>query len=343
MDQCTSFPRKAGHFTLLVFAVIWWGMVSLLDHAILTGVWNQWKAQQTYIAAIATVLSSDVKETDGDEGTSYKPHITYELDVEGTLYRSERTKFAAQPSGRRTARAIVRDHPAGESITVYHDPMNPSRAVIFPEVTGADIAHVVFVIPFNVAGLGMLFTCISGLRSGIQRPAGNTLIADDGVVARLQLSDAKAIYALIGVPGIVCFIGVIVLGLGWGFKPPIEVPLAILGASGTLGVWCAWRTYRAHSRGENELAVDRRVNTITLPRHIAKQVGRDTLPFCAIERVVVETKQPCDDSGSIGQHFVNLETTSEIETRHVTLMLTSNQHRAEGLALWLRNQVGTAR
>src|SRR5262245_9024358 len=96
------------------------------------------RAAQAWPSAPGVVLSSFVNtessydSTSNSETTSYHPHVTYEYDVNGQRYRSERLKAsdgfyrAGMLPG--NAQAVVDRYPPGAQITVYYNPANPQES-----------------------------------------------------------------------------------------------------------------------------------------------------------------------------------------------------------------------
>lgn len=104
--------------------VFLYGVPILLD-ARKTWGWAEVDGQVT--ASAVRMKSKGVRE-----GESYKPHVTYRYDVDGESFESHQLWLGDNvylPS-RLRAKRIAERYPVGETVTVYHDPADPSRAVL---------------------------------------------------------------------------------------------------------------------------------------------------------------------------------------------------------------------
>jgi hypothetical protein len=234
MDQPAT-PKRAATLALLVFATFWCTLVGLFDTLALRGTLNQWRAHRAFVPVDATVLSSDIREEDGEDGTAYIPVIRYEYTANNTRYESDRLRYGQPPTARRTANRIVSDHPPGKSVQAFIDPADPTRSVLFPKLKGADLSLIVFLVPFNAIGVFLLSASIANL---LGRPSPLANSKPWRPTSRLT----SALAALLGIPAVVCFIATFIFAFGWSFNPPLEAPLAVLAASALLGLWSAART-----------------------------------------------------------------------------------------------------
>lgn len=236
MDQ-TATPKRATGLALLLFAAFWCTLVGVFDTLALRGTLNQWQAHRDFVPVDATVLSSDIREEDGEDGTAYIPVIRYEYSANNIRHESDRLRYGQPPTSRRTAKRIVSDHPPGRPIQAFIDPTDPTRSVLFPKLKGSDLTLIVFLVPFNAAGVFLLTVSIAALL-GRPSPSASQSTPQWRPASRCT----SALAALLGIPAVICFIATFIFAFGWSFNPPLEAPLAVLAASAVLGLWCAVRS-----------------------------------------------------------------------------------------------------
>jgi hypothetical protein len=234
MDQPAT-PKRATGLALLLFAAFWCTLVGVFDTLALRGTLNQWQAHRDFVPVDATVLSSDIREEDGEDGTAYIPVIRYEYSANNIRHESDRLRYGQPPTSRRTAKRIVSDHPPGKPIQAFIDPTDPTRSVLFPKLKGSDLTLIVFLVPFNAIGVYLLSASIASLL-GRSAPLANSN------PWRPASPLTSALAALLGIPAVICFIATFIFAFGWSFNPPLEAPLAVLAASAVLGLWCAVRS-----------------------------------------------------------------------------------------------------
>jgi len=89
-------------------------------------------AVQDYKPIEATVVSSELSETTGDEGgTQYSPHIVYNYTVDGKEYESDSYYYVDMSTDNRDwAATAVNEHPEGSTCTAYYSPENPQDSVL---------------------------------------------------------------------------------------------------------------------------------------------------------------------------------------------------------------------
>lgn len=91
------------------------------------------KASLDWPTAGGTVLYSEVEEDyDSEDGYTYYPRVTYQYNVDGQAYESDRVFFGADNTPEEDAYAIVAQFPAGSMVTVYYNPDKPKQSVLMP-------------------------------------------------------------------------------------------------------------------------------------------------------------------------------------------------------------------
>ncbi len=156
--------ENGGRGVAIVFFLIFAGAgLAMLFGLVLPKV-AEWLDMRQWHGTPATVIWSDVKEVDGDEGTSYKVDLFYRYEFAGREHRANRYDLMdGSSSGREGSREIARAHPAGSALTVYVDPENPWRAVVKRDA-GWWALFVLFPLPFIAVGIGGLWWMRKGRR-----------------------------------------------------------------------------------------------------------------------------------------------------------------------------------
>jgi hypothetical protein len=104
-----------------------------------------------------TVLASEVESSRSSEGgTTYRPSILYEYEVDGHLFEADQydPRGSISTSDRIGARAIVSEHPVGKKVDVYYNPNNPGKAMPSREL---ELGFQWFVLIFPAGGLFFAF------------------------------------------------------------------------------------------------------------------------------------------------------------------------------------------
>lgn len=107
------------------------------------------------------IKSSGVSSsTDGEGGTTYCLHVSYQYTVDGKTYDGDRVSYSTENSCNSWSENADDDYPEGKEITVYYDPNNPSESVLQPGLSGVDFFVCCFFI-FPLVGLLLLFGSIN--------------------------------------------------------------------------------------------------------------------------------------------------------------------------------------
>ena len=102
--------------------------------------WVQHHRLATYQPVPVTVLGTSVEEVSGDDGSTYRPVVTYRYEVAGRAYVASRVTPLNESRGRRWARDLADRFAVNERYTGYYDPARPQdafllrRSSVFPYV-----------------------------------------------------------------------------------------------------------------------------------------------------------------------------------------------------------------
>ena len=151
----TVSSTNDGRGCLLVFGLFWTSLLLMLDVVGFAPLRKQ-LASASYKPAPAVVLSSEVEIDRSGSSTSYWPKIRYQYQVDGRTFEGQRYRYFKM-SSRKLAHRVVADHPAGKATEVYYDPKDVREVVLARGVEPNDFFFVLFLIPFHLAGFGLLW------------------------------------------------------------------------------------------------------------------------------------------------------------------------------------------
>lgn len=109
------------------------------------------RVSESWPQAQGEIVSSEVRRSDDENGSSYSGDVTFEYVVADSRYSSDNVSFGQYSGNRSHAEEIVAKYPVGSRVTVYYDPEDVATAVLEPGVTWSS---------YLLIGMGVLFTCI---------------------------------------------------------------------------------------------------------------------------------------------------------------------------------------
>ena len=84
-----------------------------------------------WLPTTATVVSTDIATVrSNNNGTSFRPVVTYQYIVAGTPYTSQRLAPLTESYSRSWAQNVIDRYPTGKSLTAWYDPKHPGNAII---------------------------------------------------------------------------------------------------------------------------------------------------------------------------------------------------------------------
>lgn len=139
---------------------------------IITGIalflWG-WRGQhnasksQSWPGTMGRIVSANVEQSRGSEGTTFYPQIIFEYDVQGQRLQSNKINFGAHASYGMisVAQNKILQYPAGRLVQVFYNPENPTEAVLERSANGASKV-------LMIAGMFTIFltVCIGGAVMG---------------------------------------------------------------------------------------------------------------------------------------------------------------------------------
>jgi hypothetical protein len=160
----SSAERARSGCLVLFFSLFFLAGCGFLYLIFVRPVWGIWQARD-WEATPCVILSSQVREHDDDDGTTYSVAISYRYQYRGETYRADRYHFySGSSSGYAGKRAIVDRHPVGSEQTCYVNPADPTQAVIERGLTWDLLWGLLPLIFILIGGGGMLYA-LGAIRS----------------------------------------------------------------------------------------------------------------------------------------------------------------------------------
>lgn len=135
-------------FLAVMFSMVLWAMAAWFGYT-----WVQQVGTAGWPAADeAEVMESRVASRTRKGNRTHRPEVKYRYRVGVAWYEGERLSFSTglSDSGGGYAQTVVSAHPAKKKITVYVDPADATRAVLFKGVHDRDWQTMAFIAPFAV-------------------------------------------------------------------------------------------------------------------------------------------------------------------------------------------------
>ena len=172
-----------------------------------------------------TVISSVVEqhESSGSHGVTYtySPNIKYRYRIAGKEHIGDCYRHGQGASSDDSACKIVSEHPVGKEVAVYFNPVDPADSLLQPGLDGSDLFMAMFMLPFNLVGLGIL--ALAG-RMAWRRCVGyrgiGAKVWDDGIVVRVHLPLGPPIVAAALVVGMLAFCAIFPVAFLFGGSHP---------------------------------------------------------------------------------------------------------------------------
>lgn len=325
--------RKANSGTgfLIVFALFWCGLVGAFDAFVIPAFIHQ--VQSTwYQPATAVILESKLKQNDDTTGVA----VSYRYTVNGQEYTSDRYSFNAfSSSDSAWARSAVRDYPAESERTCYFDPAKPNRAVLKRGIDGSDVFNLMFMTPFNMIGLVLIWALINSRKEESYQPAPR-------VVDRFQNRESYLMTpwtpfgSFLGTFGLGTFLALFIVAIPSGFHPSVAKVCGIWGGVVLLAISFAILAACRNASGRYDLALDHNNRMLTLPK-MHKRVDREILPYTNVHRIEARTIKTGSGEDQKTEHKIFLVTKDGAE--HL-LKSEISEARAARLAETLSGKIG---
>lgn len=163
-----------GFLFILFFAVFWVGGTTVATVAI-TGDLAEQHSTRTWdeIPGVMDRSWVDEEVSCGDEGcsTNYCVYVEYSYGYGNLLSGDELSKMGDCYASSGLAEKLIERYPAGDEVTVYHHPDDINETVL---ETGLSLRYMwllVFLLPFQLVSLALLYVLQSTARGAISGPA----------------------------------------------------------------------------------------------------------------------------------------------------------------------------
>ena len=70
----------------------------------------QWRASQNWPTTQCEIVSTEIDENHGDDGSTYSPKITYKYEVDGEQYKSDVNSFFEVSGSYKRAKKQLKEH-----------------------------------------------------------------------------------------------------------------------------------------------------------------------------------------------------------------------------------------
>lgn len=144
--------RRYFRFAAAGFTAVALGFVALGGIAVFKdGLSLRWPTVRGTVIA-SSVAESAATGARGAPRRGYRPSVRYSYEVNGGRYESAQMAryFARTYGSAAAAQEVVDRYPVGSSVTVYHEPGNPTEAALQPGFSGKPMIY------FGVAALLLL-------------------------------------------------------------------------------------------------------------------------------------------------------------------------------------------
>jgi hypothetical protein len=152
-------------------------------------IWNWWNAQR-WVEVPCWIESAGLKESSGDDSTTYKAVASYHYIYQGKTYHGDRVSFStgsdnvgdfqhdihrelSEYAGKKPAGAELDPKAQGaEPFRCYVNPANPSEAVLYRSFRWSMLAFLaVFALTFPAVGAGLVIGGLMGIRIATKEAA----------------------------------------------------------------------------------------------------------------------------------------------------------------------------
>ena len=174
VQEDASEGTMAGVLFLLFFSVFWIGGTAVATVAI-TGDLAEQHSTRTWDETPGVMDRSWVDEevSCGDEGcsTNYCVYVEYSYGYGNLLSGDELSKMEDCYASSGLAEKLIERYPAGDEVTVYHHPDDINETVLEIGLSLRYMWLLVFLLPFQLVSLALLYVLQSVARRAISGPA----------------------------------------------------------------------------------------------------------------------------------------------------------------------------
>jgi hypothetical protein len=303
--KAASVPNQPGlnsRIAVGIFAIFWCILVGFFDHFIFSTIFRQLESTR-FAQAPAEIISSELKRNNSRDGDTFGVKVQFRYTVDGREYSSDKYSFdnlSSSDSG--WARQAVAKYFAGAQTTCYYDPADPSRAILKPGIDGSNIFLLMFITPFNVVGLGLIWYALIG-----DRPARRVLYLEDRIknAEIFTLNQWSPLGTLVATFTAGSFLGMFLVAIPSGFHPSLMKVGVVWGSILVFAIAMAIWTYRQRRSGKYDLILDKHARTLTIPA-MHRRPFPETIRFNEVEDFTAGSKKTGsgDDEKTVYEVFL---------------------------------------
>ena len=327
---------------MFVWLAGWTAGTGYFDYQVGRGFIKQLEARN-YATTSGTIDSSQVIDKSDDDGSSYAVEVKYHYTVNGRVFSSNVFNYGTKSASLSWANSVVGMHPAGSTTSVYYNPANPQDALLTQGIDGSMLHSVVFLIPFNVIALTILYALLYGLfyrKKSTQEPAGGIPVSTDGSVTRATFPIFSPLLAGAIAMGGSAFLLTFLLVFTSGAYPTPLWP-GVLALLTVAGAGIAAYSYVANWNrcSSRDLLIDPQRKTIQLPQTCGRKTAL-TVQLESLAAVEVEKYSKTDNDGDTTHYFApTLAWSDPAGLRTARVIEWTDQAQAEAFVKWLREVI----
>jgi hypothetical protein len=202
---------------------------------------------------------------------------------------------------------------------------------------------VLFLTPFHIVGLGLLFGSGRLIWRGLRpQMAGGVKIIRDGFRTRVRLPVYTPVMVALIVAGLASFLAAFPLLGFYDGKPPLGLAVGAIVAAYGAGLAAFAVQFRKVAAGLDDLVIDDGAQTLQLPETFGRKTIR-TVGFSDIESVTVEVKVSTDSKGGTHCSYEPTLNLRRGDGAGEKLATWGDGQQAQAFAAWLREQLRMAR
>ena len=220
-----------GILFLGLFGLLWCSFVFFFDGLLARDAIRQIRAS-SYATTPGAIKHAVIKVDRDSDGSSYSPDVEYQYEVNGRPYLGKRVRYDSAGLGswgEKHVQAIVNKYSAEKNVTVHYDAANPEEAVLELGLDPANLAVLLFLVPFNAVGLGFVAGVFVWIRSlQLRRPILGVYFRNDVLGQTIRLYEISPALVALGAGGGMGFVSVfgflllsmlipipVAIGIGW--------------------------------------------------------------------------------------------------------------------------------
>jgi hypothetical protein len=191
---------------LLAFGTLWMGLVGAADFFLGRGLCFQTAAVR-YPTVTGVIVASAIETRTGSRGPTFAAKVTFRYTVGGIERTSENYAYGVMfTSSRIEAASVVSRYPAGAVALVHYNPTDPNDAVLEAGPRPSTLLWLLFLIPFNIIGLGVWCSLFAAIRERVTGRSHGLKIMESGSRAAIRVVWPRPVLVAGAVMSVVAFL-----------------------------------------------------------------------------------------------------------------------------------------